>query len=127
MRMIDKECGRQGPGNAAAGNKPGDRDCNFLKENREERTDDSAAERDQQRHPLRRLLHEIDRDLEPDCEAERCDEQPEKFSSKEQNRYADDDADDRDGKIHFFIIASRFALNSVPAFHSGNLSPLATW
>jgi hypothetical protein len=28
--------------------------------------------------------------------------------------------------FHFFIIASRFALNSTPAFHSGNLSALAT-
>jgi hypothetical protein len=27
---------------------------------------------------------------------------------------------------HFFIISSRFALNSVPGFHSGNLSPFAT-
>ncbi len=32
------------------------------------------------------------------------------------------------GPIHyFFSIASRFALNSVPGFHSGNLSPFATW
>ena len=28
---------------------------------------------------------------------------------------------------YFFIIASRFGLNSFPVFHSGNLSALATW
>jgi len=28
---------------------------------------------------------------------------------------------------HCFSIASRFALNSVPGFHSGNLSAFATW
>lgn len=27
----------------------------------------------------------------------------------------------------FFCIASRFALNSLPDFHSGNLAPFATW
>src|SRR5882724_886388 len=177
MRVIDKERSGQRPGDAAASDKPGNRDRNFLKENREECADDSTAERDEQRHPLRRLLHEISGDLKADREAERRDEEPEKFSSKQQDRHADDDADDGEGKVHsvgksqipssksqakseqsktgkkknarrivvwnftiwdlfgvwdlelgiyFFSIASRFALNSVPGFHSGNLSPFAT-
>src|SRR2546423_6143847 len=100
MRVIDKKGSRQRPGDASTVDEPGDGDRKFLEQDREESAAHAAAERNQQRHPLRRLLHEIGGDLETHREPQRRDEEPEKFPAKEQNRYADDDADNRDGKVH---------------------------
>lgn len=44
------------------------------------------------------------------------------------NSRSDENQAENFGLIHHFLcIASRLALNSLPAFHSGNLLPLATW
>src|SRR2546423_8881072 len=109
MRLIDKKRSRQCPGDAATRDESGNRDRDFLKEDGEERADDSAAERDQQHHPLRRLLHEIGGNLEPDREPERRNKEPEKFSSEQQDRDTDDDADDRNGEVHKCVSSSRAA------------------
>ena len=55
---------------------------------------------DEQCHPLRRFPHEIRGDLKTNCEAERRDKKPEKSSPKQQDRCADDDADDGNGEVH---------------------------
>ena len=100
MCVLHKECRCQSPGDASARDETGDADSQFLQQDREQRAEHSAAERDKQRHPLGRFLHEVSGNLQPDGKPKRRDEEPEKFPSEKQDRHADDDADDRDGEVH---------------------------
>src|ERR1700730_8820175 len=100
LRMVNKECSGDRPGKFATCEKANDRDCNFLEEQRKQRSNQAKNDGDGKQQERRWFINQMRGQLHACQESYSGDAKPKKSSPKEQNDNADQRSNNRNSGVH---------------------------